>query len=155
MSDVYKKFEEKLPGRVIEELKVEAKASKLTDAETTKALNDAVKEYEALLISPGESIGIVTAESFGEAGTQMTLDVFHLAGVAEIQVTRGLPRLIELFDARKIPSTPSMSVYLKSEHTKNEKSIRKVASFLKGLLDLKSQTLLLKVIVLLEELHLI
>ena len=101
MSDVYKKFEEKLPGRVIEELKVEAKASKLTDAETTKALNDAVKEYEALLISPGESIGIVTAESFGEAGTQMTLDVFHLAGVAEIQVTRGLPRLIELFDARK------------------------------------------------------
>ena len=131
MSDVYKKFEEKLPGRVIEELKVEAKASKLTDAETTKALNDAVKEYEALLISPGEAIGIVTAESFGEAGTQMTLDVFHLAGVAEIQVTRGLPRLIELFDARKIPSTPSMSVYLKSEHTKNEKSIRKVASFLK------------------------
>ncbi len=131
MSDVYKKFEGKLPGRVIEELKAEAKENKLTDAETTKALNDAVTEYEASLIAPGESIGIVTAESFGEAGTQMTLDVFHLAGVAEIQVTRGLPRLIELFDARKVPSTPSMEVYLKPEHTKTEKSIRKVASFLK------------------------
>ena len=131
MSDIYKKFENKLPGRVLDEMKVESKSNKLTDAETTKALNEAVKEYEAALISPGESIGIITAESFGEAGTQMTLDVFHMAGVAEIQVTRGLPRLIELFDARKIPSTPSMKVYLKPEHTKTEKSIRKVASYLK------------------------
>ncbi len=131
MSDIYTKFEDKLPGRVLEEMKVEAKASKLTDAETIKALNDAVKEYGESLISPGESIGIITAESFGEAGTQMTLDVFHMAGVAEIQVTRGLPRLIELFDARKIPSTPSMEVYLKPEHTKTEKTIRKIASYLK------------------------
>lgn len=131
MNDIYKKFEDKLPGRVMEEIKAEAKSNKLTDAEITKALNECVIEYEAALISPGESIGVVTAESFGEAGTQMTLDVFHLAGVAEIQVTRGLPRLIELFDARKIPSTPSMEVYLKPEHTKNEKLIRKVASFLK------------------------
>jgi DNA-directed RNA polymerase subunit A" len=131
MSDIYVKFEDKLPGRVLEEMKVEAKANKLTDAEITKALNEAVKEYGESLISPGESIGIITAESFGEAGTQMTLDVFHMAGVAEIQVTRGLPRLIELFDARKIPSTPSMEVYLKPEHTKTEKTIRKIASYLK------------------------
>ena len=123
MSKIFDKYKEKLPGRVLEELKIEAKDSGLSPAETTKALNQAVKEYNTTLISPGESIGITTAESFGEAGTQMTLDVFHLAGVAEIQVTRGLPRLIELFDARKEPSKP--------EYTKSESMIRKVASYLK------------------------
>jgi DNA-directed RNA polymerase subunit A" len=54
-----------------------------------------------------------------------------MAGVAEVQVTRGLPRLIEIFDARKEPSTPSMKVYLKSEYAKNEKSIKKIASYIK------------------------
>jgi DNA-directed RNA polymerase subunit A" len=131
MSIAFDKYMDKLPGRVIEEIKEEAKANKLTDAETKKALDQAIVEYNAALISPGEAIGITTAESFGEAGTQMTLDVFHLAGVAEIQVTRGLPRLIELFDARKEPSTPSMVVYFKPEYTKSESMIRKVASFLK------------------------
>jgi DNA-directed RNA polymerase subunit A" len=131
MSTAFDKYKDKLPGRVIEEIKVEAKASGLTDAETKKALDQAIIEYGAALISPGEAIGITTAESFGEAGTQMTLDVFHLAGVAEIQVTRGLPRLIELFDARKEPSTPSMVVYFKPEYTKSEAMIRKVSSYLK------------------------
>ncbi len=131
MADIYEKYKDKLPGRIIEEIKKEVKENKLSSAQISKVLEEAVKEYEAALISPGESIGIVTAESFGEAGTQMTLDVFHLAGVAEMQVTRGLPRLIELFDARKEPSTPAMEIYLKPEYTKDEKTIRKIASFIK------------------------
>jgi len=131
MSDIYDKYKEKLPGRVIDEIQKEAKEQNLTSVQISKVLEQAVKEYTAALIAPGEAIGITTAESFGEAGTQMTLDVFHLAGVAEIQVTRGLPRLIELFDARKEPSTPSMEIYLKPEYTKDEKTIRKVASFIK------------------------
>ena len=45
----------------------------------------------------------------------MTLNVFHFAGVAEVAVTRGLPRLIEIFDARKEPSTPKLTVYLEKE----------------------------------------
>ncbi len=64
-------------------------------------------------VSPGESIGIITAQSFGEPSTQMALNVFHFAGVAEMQVTSGLPRLIEIFDARRTPSTPEMEIYLK------------------------------------------
>lgn len=131
MTDIFEKYRDKLPGAVIEEIRTEAKSNELTQAEITKALDESVKEYEDSLIAPGEAIGIITAESFGEAGTQMTLNVFHFAGVAEIQVTRGLPRLIELFDARKDPSTPSMEVYLKPEYTANEKSIRRVASFIK------------------------
>ncbi|MEK6852886.1 MAG: hypothetical protein AABX59_03320, partial [Nanoarchaeota archaeon] len=64
-------------------------------------------------ITPGEAIGIITSQSFGEPSTQMTLNVFHFAGVAEFAITLGLPRLIEIFDARKEPTTPVMEVYLK------------------------------------------
>ncbi|MBT3691300.1 DNA-directed RNA polymerase subunit A'' [Candidatus Woesearchaeota archaeon] len=131
MVDIYLKYKDELPGKIIEDVKKEAEINKLTSAEVKKVLEEVKHEYVNSLISPGESVGIITAESFGEPGTQMTLNVFHMAGVAEVQVTRGLPRLIEIFDARKEPSTPSMNVYLKSEYTKDEKTIRKVASFIK------------------------
>jgi DNA-directed RNA polymerase subunit A" len=45
----------------------------------------------------------------------MTLNTFHLAGVAEVQVTTGLPRIIEIFDAQKTIKTPMMEIYLKSD----------------------------------------
>jgi len=67
-------------------------------------------------VNPGEAIGIVTAQSFGEPSTQMVLRTFHFAGVSEMAVTSGLPRLIEIFDTRKTPSTPSMEIYLEKEH---------------------------------------
>ena len=54
----------------------------------------------------------LAAQSIGEPGTQMTMRTFHYAGVAEINVTLGLPRLIEIVDARRVPSTPMMSVYV-------------------------------------------
>ena len=73
-------------------------------------------------ISPGEAAGVVTAQSFGESSTQMVLNVFHSAGVAEMQVTLGLPRLIEIFDARKEPSTPMMEIYLNKEFNNQKDS---------------------------------
>jgi len=81
-------------------------------------------------VPSGEAVGVVTAQSFGESSTQMVLNVFHSAGVAEMQVTLGLPRLIEIFDARKEPSTPSMEVYLDKEHN-NEKDSRVIAEKMK------------------------
>ncbi len=81
-------------------------------------------------ISPGEAIGILTAQSFGEPSTQMALNVFHFAGVAEMQVTSGLPRLIEIFDARRTPSTPEMEVYLKKAFD-NEKTAKVLAENIK------------------------
>ncbi|MFA5174400.1 MAG: DNA-directed RNA polymerase subunit A' [Candidatus Pacearchaeota archaeon] len=77
-------------------------------------------------IAPGEAIGIITAQSFGEPSTQMALSTFHAAGVAEMQVTQGLPRLIEIFDARRTPSTPEMEIYLDKEHN-NEKDAKIIA----------------------------
>lgn len=71
-------------------------------------------------VAPGENLGLITAQSFGESSTQMVLDVFHAAGVSEMQVTSGLPRLIELADARKKPSSPKMDIFLNKEYN-NEK----------------------------------
>jgi DNA-directed RNA polymerase subunit A' len=83
-------------------------------------------------IAPGEAIGIVTAQSFGEPSTQMTLNVFHFAGVSEMQITLGLPRLIEIFDARKKPSTPSMEIFLEEAYNNDEKA-KEVAEKIKSI----------------------
>ena len=81
-------------------------------------------------IAPGEAVGLVTAQSFGEASTQMVLRTFHMAGVQEMQVTEGLPRLIEIFDARKKPSSPKMEIYLNKDYN-NEKQAKIFAEKIK------------------------
>jgi len=91
---------------------------------------DVSKLHTGEEISSGEAIGIVTAQSFGESSTQMVLRTFHMAGVAEMQVTQGLPRLIEIFDARKKPSSPKMEIYLKKEYN-NEEDAKTLAEKIK------------------------
>ncbi len=81
-------------------------------------------------LEAGEAIGVITAQSFGEPSTQMVLRTFHFAGVSEMQVTQGLPRLIEIFDARKKPSSPKMEIYLKKEFN-NEKDAKIFAERIK------------------------
>jgi len=81
-------------------------------------------------LEPGEAIGVITSQSFGEPSTQMVLRTFHFAGVTEMQVTQGLPRLIEIFDARKKPSSPKMEIYLKKDYN-NEKDARTFAEKIK------------------------
>jgi len=134
MSSIYDKYKDDMSKKVIEDVRIEAEKNKLKPDDIKKVLDRAKEEYQKAMINPGEAIGIITAESFGEPGTQMTLNVFHFAGVAEVQVTEGLPRLIELFDARKMPQTPSMEVHLKSQYTKDDKTIRKVASLIKEMM---------------------
>jgi len=70
-------------------------------------------------INPYSAVGIVAAQSLGEPGTQMTMRTFHYAGVAE-HVPTGLPRLIELVDAKKEPKKPLINIYLKSAHSRSE-----------------------------------
>jgi len=78
------------------------------------------------LIDVGEAVGIVAAQSIGEPGTQMTMRTFHYAGVAE-QVPTGLPRLIELVDARKEPKKPIMDIFLKKEYATTYEKAKEVA----------------------------
>ena len=87
-----------------------------------------MEEYEKNLIVPSEACGIIGAQSIGEPGTQMTMRTFHYAGVAEINVTLGLPRLIEIVDARSAPSTPMMNIYLRDEYKLNPDLAKKVAN---------------------------
>ncbi len=53
------------------------------------------------LVSIGEAVGIIAAQSIGEPGTQLTMRTFHTGGVAGEDITHGLPRVEELFEARK------------------------------------------------------
>lgn len=120
-----------VPDKILDEFDKEAKKRELTQKQMKECLDRIRKYYENAKIAPGEAIGIITAESFGEPGTQMTLNVFHFAGVAEVAVNQGLPRLIELFDARKEIQTPMMEVYLKKPFNQDIEKARKVAAAIK------------------------
>ena len=128
---VYDEYEEMLPGKLLEDVKNECQEERLSAADAKKVLESVKDAYEKAKISPGEAIVIITAESFGEPGTQMILRTFHFAGVSELNVTLGLPRLIEIFDARKEPSTPRMDIYLKAKYNKDPKLARKIAARIK------------------------
>ncbi|WP_435067739.1 DNA-directed RNA polymerase subunit A'' [Haloplanus sp. C73] len=82
--------------------------------------------YVDTRVDPLDPVGTVSAQSIGEPGTQMTMNTFHYAGVAEIDVTQGLPRLIELVDARKTPDTPMMTVYLDEEYATDRERAHEV-----------------------------
>ncbi|NOJ26694.1 MAG: DNA-directed RNA polymerase subunit A'/A'' [Nitrososphaera sp.] len=92
-----------------------------------KVMKKVMDLVDKALAEPGEAIGVVTAQSIGEPGTQMTLRTFHFAGVKERNVTLGLPRLIELVDARKKPVTPTMDIYLDEEHRASREKALEVA----------------------------
>jgi len=126
-----KTYKEKIPVKLMDDVRQVLSERKLTTPQLKKVLEQLEQRYTESKISPGEAIGIVTAESFGEPGTQMTLRTFHLAGVAEANITLGLPRLIEIFDARKIPSTPSMEIYLNKPFNKNEAQLERILSLIK------------------------
>jgi len=85
-------------------------------------------DYHKNLIDPSEACGIIGAQSIGEPGTQMTMRTFHYAGVAEINVTLGLPRLIEIVDARSSPSTPMMTIYLTEKYRQDSSLAKEVAN---------------------------
>ena len=77
---------------------------------------------------PGELVGIIAAQSIGEPSTQMTLNTFHLAGVAaKSNMTRGVPRLKELLKVTQNPKATSLTVFLKPEFRTKKEKAREVA----------------------------
>lgn len=111
---------------------------KLTPAKARKVINSASDSLMSSRADPHEAVGITTAQSIGEPGTQMTMRTFHYAGVATVNVTQGLPRIIEIVDARKTPNTPTMRIYLNEKNSKgkplrtNEKLVREIAAGLEA-----------------------
>lgn len=114
-------FQGKLPDKLLLEIEESCPPSKMK-----KVAKKVQEEYDAARIDAGEAVGLISAESIGEPGTQMTLNTFHYAGVAEMNVTMGLPRIIEILDGRKSIATPSMEIFLKSPYNKGDK-IKEVA----------------------------
>ncbi len=129
MEELIKNYKGILPDKVLEE--IQDSSEELNKKQLEEVLERTKKEYEYAKIQPGEAIGIITAESFGEPGTQMILRTFHFAGVAELNVSLGLPRLIEIFDARKTIKTPSMEIYLQKEYNSDPDKVKKVAATIK------------------------
>ena len=126
---VEKEYKGKLPIKVLEDLE-NSKPKKISKKKLSKILAKISEEYNNALVEPGESVGLVAAESIGEPGTQMTLDTFHFAGVSEMNVTVGLPRIIEILDGRKKIKTPMTEIYLKPPYNKG-KDIKKIALSIK------------------------
>jgi DNA-directed RNA polymerase subunit A" len=81
------------------------------------------ERYESMQYEPGESIGVVAAQSLAEPATQLTMETYHQAGGAQVSLTAGLPRLIEIVDARRNPKTPAMDVYLKDDYNSKEDAL--------------------------------
>ena len=74
----------------------------------------------------GEAVGIVAAQSIGEPGTQLTMRTFHTGGVAGADITQGLPRVEELFEARKpkgLAIVSEVSGTVRMEETKKKRTI--------------------------------
>ena len=91
----------------------------ISDEQVDKLVEVAKRMYDEHRMDSNESVGIMAAHSIGEPGTQMNMRTFHYAGVASISVTQGLPRLIEIVDARRIPKTPSMEIPLLPQITED------------------------------------
>ena len=119
--------ERRLPPSVLEELQTKVSSLDITKKEFDTICDNVIDSYERSLVEPGEAVGTVAAQSIGEPGTQMTLRTFHYAGVAELSVTQGLPRLIEIVDARNNPSTPTMKIHMIGEQAGDRNEAKAIA----------------------------
>lgn len=121
------KIKEEVSAKVYNDLVDVVKDVQLKKEQLRKIISEVKRRYEYSQVEPGEAVGVVAAQSMGEPSTQMTMRTFHYAGVAELNVTLGLPRIIELVDARRAPSTPTMTIYLDEEHAREREKAKEIA----------------------------
>ena len=122
-----KKYTKTFNPRLISAVNEALHTSQLSKEGIETVCKKGLKLYDKSRVEPGQAVGIVTAQSIGEPGTQMTLRTFHTAGIAEKNVTLGLPRIIELVDARKKPATPAMDIYLDKKIKSSRESAISIA----------------------------
>lgn len=126
-SEKLEKLKKEIPAVLYSELEEELSKVEVGEEELQKIIDEVKRRYEYSLVEPGEAVGVVAAQSMGEPSTQMTMRTFHYAGVAELNVTLGLPRIIEIVDARREPSTPTMTIYLQKEYAKEREKAKEIA----------------------------
>jgi DNA-directed RNA polymerase subunit A" len=128
MEEPFNEYKDVLTPSILQDVMEQTKGFPKTKIK--KILDLAVEEYTNMQVEPGECVGIVSAESIGEPGTQMTLNTFHFAGVSEMNVTTGLPRIIEVLDGSQSLSTPMMEIYLQEPY-KSGSDLKKAAQLIK------------------------
>jgi DNA-directed RNA polymerase subunit A" len=116
-----------LPEKTREQMRKFLSGKSVSQEDFERILAAVLREYQNTRVEACEAVGVIAAQSIGEPGTQMTMRTFHYAGVAEINVTLGLPRLIEIMDARKEPSTPTMTIHLQPEWARDRDKAREVS----------------------------
>jgi len=89
-------------------------------------LENIILKYKQSIVHPGEMVGVIAGQSIGEPTTQLTLNTFHLAGVAsKSNVTRGVPRIEEILRLTKNPKNPSLTIHLKPiDETEQDKATK-------------------------------
>ena len=130
MEELFKQYKDKIPELLLDRLK-QRLSSNAKKSDVEKVLKILEDEYNNAKVDPGESVGLVAAESLGEPGTQMTLNTKHFQGVSELQTTIGLPRLVEIFDGRKELDKPLMEIYLKDSKKLTPDDVSKIAGKIK------------------------
>ncbi len=128
LKDIMKKEDIELPMKIVVDIAARIEGHDVPEDKCRELIVRANEMYQNHRMDQNESAGVMAAHSIGEPGTQMNMRTFHYAGVANINVTQGLPRLIEIVDARRIPSTPSMDIPLSGIAAQDESVARLVAS---------------------------
>ena len=117
-------FDSLHPKRVIKDYN-------LSKSDFDKICAKIVKNFNENVIEAGEMIGVIAAQSLGEAVTQMTLNAFHHSGIASLtHSTQGVPRINELISYTKKPKTPQMIIYLKEDVRDSREIAHKIGSFI-------------------------
>jgi len=123
-----------LPKNIIERIESYSKKKSYSDAKGKKLMEIVSRRYNESLVTPGDAIGLIAAQSIGEPGTQLTLRTKHYAGSLEVSVGQGIQRVIEIVDGRLSSKFPSMKIYLKKDAFSSDKKLNK---FAKSLIDIK------------------
>ena len=121
-----------LPQGIVRNIAEKCIAHGMKAKQIEKIVHGAIEQYNSNRIDATEAVGVIAAQSIGEPGTQMTMRTFHYAGVAEMNVTLGLPRLIEVVDARRVPKTPIMEVYLEPDISFQKNKALEIASMIEA-----------------------
>jgi len=101
--------------------------SRLNKLAFDHVIGELQSRFSRALVSPGEMVGVLAAQSIGEPATQMTLNTFHFTGISSKNVTLGVPRLKEILNLATNIKTPSMMVY-QEEGGENQETAKQLRS---------------------------
>ncbi|OYT58335.1 MAG: DNA-directed RNA polymerase subunit A'' [Candidatus Aenigmarchaeota archaeon ex4484_14] len=121
----------KIPKKIEDDFNKFCEEHKIKGSEKKKLYEKLKEIVKKSLFEPGEAVGVITAQSISEPATQMTMRSYTMASQAGrlAKVTFGLPRMVEIFDARKTFER-AMKIYLKEEYN-NKKDAKRIAEKIK------------------------